>query len=205
MTPQKIIKNQYFFFLWLILGIASYHFWDRAAATWVQNHLDGHVQNMISYICLPGKALYPLVVLVLLFILFQWIWKKPKLAWSMLYLIAAIVISGVICDLLKGIFGRSRPGLLFQHAYFGFYWFKFKASYWSFPSGHATTSAALGMGLAMIWPRLSWLFVVLALLVAASRVLVGAHFPSDVMAGFYLGSITSILLYPKFSRKNHGR
>ena len=58
----------------------------------------------------------------------------------------------------------------------------------SFPSGHATTAAAAATALALLVPRWRLLAVSLALLVGASRVLLGVHFVGDVLAGFVLGA-----------------
>ena len=58
----------------------------------------------------------------------------------------------------------------------------------SFPSGHATTAAAAATALALLVPRWRLLAVSLALLVGASRVLLGVHFVGDVLAGLALGA-----------------
>ena len=59
----------------------------------------------------------------------------------------------------------------------------------SFPSGHATTAAAAATALALLVPRWRMLAISLALLVGASRVLLGVHFVGDVLAGFLLGAV----------------
>lgn len=205
MKPARFFGNQYFFFICLLLGVASYLWWDKPVAVWVRAHLSGEKNHYLSYLSLPGKAIYPLVLLVLLFIVFKWLWKKPKLAWHMLYLLASVVISGVICDILKAIFGRARPVMLFDHGLYGFQWFQFHARLWSFPSGHCTTVAAVVIGLGLIWPKGAWYFLVLGLIVAASRVLVGAHYPSDALAGFYLGAVVSILLHRSFYKDQYAK
>lgn len=57
----------------------------------------------------------------------------------------------------------------------------------SFPSGHATTSAAGALALALIAPRLAPYLALLAGAVAFSRIYVGVHYPLDVVAGALLG------------------
>ncbi|MDT7539118.1 MAG: hypothetical protein QOI82_2703 [Actinomycetota bacterium] len=66
----------------------------------------------------------------------------------------------------------------------------------SFPSGHATGSAAFYLALAVIllsllsWPRRGWLLVmaiVVPVVVAATRVVLGVHYVSDVTAGLLIG------------------
>ena len=63
----------------------------------------------------------------------------------------------------------------------------------SFPSGHATTAAAAATALGLLVGRWRLLAGVLALLVAASRVLLGVHFVADVLAGLLLGAAVGAL------------
>lgn len=99
------------------------------------------------------------------------------------FFFAAIGASGLVVDLLKVIVGRTRPKLLFATGTYDFGWFGLRADDWSFPSGHAATAAALMAALWCLWPRPLWLYVFGAALVAASRVVTGAHYLSDVVAG----------------------
>jgi undecaprenyl-diphosphatase len=57
----------------------------------------------------------------------------------------------------------------------------------SFPSSHAANTFAAGVFLALRFPRLRWILVV-PIVVAYSRVYVGAHYPLDVVAGAALGA-----------------
>ncbi|MPY64598.1 phosphatase PAP2 family protein [Streptomyces spongiae] len=59
---------------------------------------------------------------------------------------------------------------------------------WSFPSNHATLAAGLAVGVAVVRPRLAVLTLPVAGAAALSRVLVGVHYPHDVLAGAVLGS-----------------
>ncbi len=99
------------------------------------------------------------------------------------FLFAAIAASGLVVDLLKIVVGRARPKLLFATGTYDFSWFGLRADDWSFPSGHAATAAALMTALWCLWPRPLLLYIVGAALVAASRVVTGAHYLSDVVAG----------------------
>lgn len=72
---------------------------------------------------------------------------------------------------------------------------------WSFPSNHATLAAALAVGLAVRRPRLAAVTLPLAVAAALLRVLVGVHYPHDVIAGAVLGGavVTAaivVLLHP---------
>lgn len=60
---------------------------------------------------------------------------------------------------------------------------------WSMPSSHTSAAAVLGVVLAGMFPRLTPLCVGLVAIVAVSRVLLGAHFPSDVVVGAGVGYV----------------
>ncbi len=57
----------------------------------------------------------------------------------------------------------------------------------AFPSGESTTTFAVAWTLAWGYPRLRWPLLGVAIIIAAARVVVGAHHPSDVWAGAMLG------------------
>ncbi len=63
----------------------------------------------------------------------------------------------------------------------------------SFPSDHATMAGAVAVGLLLVERRLGIVAAVLALLMAVTRVYVGVHFPSDVLAGLLVGAVVAWL------------
>jgi undecaprenyl-diphosphatase len=58
---------------------------------------------------------------------------------------------------------------------------------YSFPSGHTLHAVSFAVIAIQAFPVLAWLLVPLALLIALSRVVLGLHYPSDVVAGALLG------------------
>ena len=121
-------------------------------------------------------------------------------AYRALFVFVAVIASGLATDLLKVICGRARPKLLFSDDLYGFFWGATRADYWSFPSGHATTIAALATALFLLWPRGLLLYVVAALLVMASRVALDAHYLSDVIAGAAIGGAVAWAAWLAFAR-----
>ena len=107
------------------------------------------------------------------------------------FLFVSLGASGIVADLLKVGFGRARPKLLFDAGIYGFGWFGLQADHWSFPSGHTATIAALMTALWYLWPRHLLFYILAGTIVAESRVVVGAHYLSDTMAGAWLAVLTT--------------
>ncbi|HET9400078.1 MAG TPA: phosphatase PAP2 family protein [Candidatus Acidoferrales bacterium] len=59
----------------------------------------------------------------------------------------------------------------------------------SFPSGHAITAFAIAVSLEFFYPGLGWALLFVAFGIAASRIVLGMHFLSDVLAGSSIGAL----------------
>lgn len=102
---------------------------------------------------------------------------------------AMVAGAGLMDQVVKNVACRSRPSAPHAGEFFcNFPCFPASYSYASFPSGHATTAFATALILSFWYPKNTVLFLGLAVLVGLSRVVLGAHFPSDVMLGAVLGS-----------------
>lgn len=64
---------------------------------------------------------------------------------------------------------------------------------WSFPSNHAAIASAAAVALLFVSRRLGAVALVAAVLMAASRVWVGVHYPHDVLAGFSVGALVAVI------------
>lgn len=123
------------------------------------------------------------VVVVLL------LWFKAKDKWATLLFIIAIGGNGALTWLLKQIYERGRPSINEAIDAVGF----------SFPSGHSMGSLVFYGFLIYLVLRsnqrkavkigASMALVVLVLLIGTSRIYLGAHFPSDIIAGYIAGTI----------------
>jgi undecaprenyl-diphosphatase len=110
------------------------------------------------------------------------------------YVFAAVAVSGIIANLCKNIIGRARPRHFDETGTLAFDFWSGDSSWASFPSGHATTAMALGVSLALLFPRLRWVLLCLCFWIAVSRLFVEAHYPSDVIAGGIVGGVTAWLM-----------
>jgi undecaprenyl-diphosphatase len=68
----------------------------------------------------------------------------------------------------------------------------------SFPSGHVTSNTIIAVFLTFFYPRRGWLYWFVTVAIAYSRIYLGAHWPSDVIATVFLGIGESLLLLALF-------
>jgi undecaprenyl-diphosphatase len=64
----------------------------------------------------------------------------------------------------------------------------------SFPSSHAANNAAVATFLSFYYGRYKWWFIGIAGTIGFSRIYVGVHFPSDVLAGFLVGIVCGYII-----------
>jgi undecaprenyl-diphosphatase len=113
------------------------------------------------------------------------------------FLFATIGLSGITADLIKPLAGRARPLLWLRDGVYGFEPFHFSSLWNGMPSGHATTVFALAFSLARLYPRGRIIWFLYAFSISLSRVMVDAHYLSDVCAGMALGWLT-VRLFSKY-------
>lgn len=109
-----------------------------------------------------------------------------------LLLFASLAVSAVFVHLIKNLLARLRPRLFFESGDYGFGDWLGGFAATSFPSGHSQTAFAVAAVLALAFPRWRWPLFILAGLVALSRMVNGAHFLSDVIAGAFI-SLASVV------------
>lgn len=134
-----------------------------------------------------GVALTLLVAIVAGLLLVQRLWLTA------LAVSAASVTGGWAVDIVKGLVVRGRPEIV-PHLV--------TVNGYSFPSGHATSSAVVYLTLAALAGQVTpsravrrYLLIVAVLLVGAigcSRVYLGVHWPSDVIAGWSFGTLWAL-------------
>ncbi len=115
-----------------------------------------------------------------------------NLRWRGVYLFAAVAGASAFSYLVKPLFGRVRPDLWLSPTP--------EASF-SFPSGHAIASMSLAAALTLLAWRTRWRWPVLIVatvftaLIGVSRLYLGVHYPSDVLAGWLIGAAWALAVY----------
>lgn len=103
----------------------------------------------------------------------------------------SLVLSGVVVEILKFVIGRARPIFFDEFGIVGFFPGTFEWAFNSMPSGHTALSFAGLVMLGMLMPRFKVLTWGLAILIGLSRVAIGAHWPTDVILGAFVGMVAA--------------
>ena len=168
--------------------------WEVNLMEWLQTHLGSTEISIISFFSVFGEEL--LLILIMGFL--YWSFDK-KLAKT----VGLSVIMGLVWNaMFKNIALRRRP--YFDHENIKILRvvepkadiYDIAAQGYSFPSGHSTNAVTVFGSLAANL-RKRWLMVVaivIPLLTGFSRVVVGAHYPTDVLAGWLLGIVSVVII-----------
>ena len=198
-----------FFLIVVMLAILSFAILDQAVGGY-RGQWDGAVMRVASVstdVALGVWYIVPAVALLLAMNLINWKRLSPRgllLAynWTMVASYVLVTVGGalLLSNVVKRIIGRARPRHYEEHGAFAFQPFAVDASWASFPSGHSATIGAVAGACIMLWPGTRCIVLPAAILLAATRVVVGAHYPSDVVVGFAFGLVFAVGAGALFAR-----
>ncbi len=117
------------------------------------------------------------------------------------HFIFSLTVAGILCNIFKYILGVSRPKYFFLEGYERMNFFNIEQKINSFPSGHTQAAFTLAILLIIYLNKYTFYILFFACLMGLSRIFMSMHFPSDLIAGAYLGSIIPVFLYNCFYRK----
>ena len=167
----------------LVVGGFTQQF-DETTLRWLEARRTPWLDEHMLEITTIGSGL-PLILMVIVASIFLW---GSRHHWSVYFLVMSALGGQVVNRLLKAEFGRPRPIVVDwgQHV-----------DTLSFPSGHAMSSFIVYGSLAYLVARMApnralkrftWAFAAFMILtVGISRMYLGVHYPSDVLAGFIGG------------------
>lgn len=181
-----------FLFSAIAEDIANHDAWMRSDDQSVEGWLLSNITNITpaavkisTDVSILGNA--TIISVVSLFLIGWWAWKKDWLLGG--GLLASVFGGGALNFILKVLFQRPRPN--FTNA-------PLHETDWGFPSGHAMISLLFFGFLAFVliqnahsmkWRWVIALFVgLIPLIVGFSRLLLGVHYPTDVLAGWLAGA-----------------
>jgi membrane-associated phospholipid phosphatase len=121
-------------------------------------------------------------------------------------MLSSVLLATVLKNGLKRAVARSRPGLLFERGMYDVELGGPTEKEWSsFPSGHAAASAAMAQACTRCWPEARVPAYLGAAVLGLSRVPLGKHYPTDVLAGVLVGLAAATLVGRVFARDGSAR
>lgn len=161
---------------------------DEAILWFVRDHIPSALNGFFSVVTLSGSAklLVPVAVVAAVSLL------VARRRFEAVLVGASATAATLMVWAMKAIVGRARPALWEAQWYWGS----------SFPSGHTLSTAAFSTAAALcvarIWPRAGSLAMAVAVLwtalVGASRLVLGVHWPSDVLAAMCVGAFIPLVI-----------
>lgn len=155
--------------------------------TYTSSFLDA----LMVYVTQKSNFLGVIIVAAVLILVFG----KRQDRMGLLLLVLVVATSDFTCNILKHLFMRLRPCSALE----GVRLLVGCGGAYSMPSGHATNIFAAMVFLALRYRKGVPFFLIFAVMVAYSRVYVGVHYPSDIVAGALLG--TAIAFFYSWAEK----
>jgi membrane-associated phospholipid phosphatase len=175
-----------------IFGKTSIHIWS-------DQHHTPFLDWWFYYFTYVGDGTFVLILSVLLLLY--------KVVYS-LYITTSYIVSSLVSTIIKHIFDTSRPLKFFQGTDYELHFVKGVNVHldYSFPSGHSASAFALFLTLSMLTPYkgLRIFFLLMAILVAYSRIYLSQHFLIDIIGGSVIG-VATVFLCTYLYRNFHGQ
>jgi len=192
---------------WLVLALAlvitaSILWLDRPLALWF---FALPAQDKATFAALNevGRSGWMFAVAGLVLVVAAW---RRRADWMVraAFVMGSVALGGLVINVVKVVVARARPRLLIADGTYGVHGFDIDADWNSFPSGHSQAIAALAAALGLIWPRWRFVFLALAVLPAAARMVMVNHFAADVVGGYAAGTLVTFALARALTRRGLG-
>ena len=183
-------------FYWLIgiviaaIAIAASFYFDNSVSDFMTQHQTRAVRSFMRYVSLfgdwPGHTTLGLMLLAIA-------WVRGSKKWTRIFLsmLIAMSIAGVAGHVIKRAIPRPRPSVHTEVRWGGP---RFSSKYHAFPSGHVGASTAFFSVLIFARRRIGLACLPIPILIAFSRMYLGAHYLSDVVCAAVLGIFCATLV-----------
>jgi len=166
------------------LDICLFYFFNRACQNPVFDWLMPFITNSDNWI----------PVFVMTIILLSWKGGSKGRAFIVMLAISILLTDQLSSSIIKPLTSRMRPCFAFQALDNVNTLIGIKSSP-SFPSNHAANAFAAATLVSIMYRRTVWVIFSIAILIGFSRIYVGVHYPLDVLAGAFFGTLVSTMTF----------
>lgn len=132
---------------------------------------------------------YFLVAAFLLFLFFSKRSKKEKIIIFLVVSFSVILARGILVEIIRFFYHHPRPFIAHSVNQL------ISASGYSFPSGHAAFFFAFASAVYFHNKKLGFWFLGASIFISVARVIVGVHYPLDILGGAIIGLLASFLVF----------
>jgi membrane-associated phospholipid phosphatase len=172
-----------------LIALVVAFFLDHSAAAWIGAHSSPELKRVMQTVSRvgdwPAHVIAGLLGIAIAFVAKSKMWMRIFLA-----MLVALALAGVTGRVIKLATGRARPSVKTEAHWNGP---RFSYKYHAFPSGHTASSTAFFAALFLKRKKIGAPLLLIPVLIALSRMVVGAHYLSDVTFAAVLGVICAVL------------
>jgi undecaprenyl-diphosphatase len=172
---------------------------DQHIAEWINHNRFRSLDQF--FILFTDSASFVAYSIPVLFLIYAFIKKNRLLRINGLQMLCSILLNTLLVTVIKNIVKRQRPyemdNLIDKLTGGGGF---------SFPSGHTADAFVIASAVTLLLKRNRWLLIPLwtwALIVGYSRIMLGVHYLSDVVASMLIGSSCAIFIHLLFRNTRH--
>ncbi|MED5016862.1 undecaprenyl-diphosphatase [Paenibacillus chibensis] len=169
----------------------SFTSWDYSVFSWINNAAGNHpfIDAVMRFLSEDAEYLFYLAVIV------YWFTRKRENRKMVALALASACLAFGIGTILSHLFYRDRPFVTHQvHQMIE------HAANASFPSDHSIGSFVIAFSIFLFRKKDGIVWMLLAALIAFSRIWNGVHYPGDVLSGAILGILASVMVYQLFTK-----
>ena len=190
--------------IYLLIGSLFFLLFDYSIASFFHS-LNYQTKSLFGTLTHFGDSLYFFIPTILTWALVKIIKSKNQIINTIseisLFIFLNILLSGIVTQILKHIIGRPRPVLFNGFDQKSLSIISFDSKWHSFPSGHTATIFAFIFCMVLLFPKIKNILMTVAIIIASTRVIVGAHFISDIFGGALVAYLSSIFISKNLASK----
>jgi membrane-associated phospholipid phosphatase len=173
-----------------VIALVAAFLLDQATTHWISTYSSSELKRAMRIVSRvgnwPAHAIAGTIGIAVAFAAKSKAWVRIFLA-----MLVALAIAGITTRAIKIASGRARPSVKTEAHWNGP---QFSSKYHAFPSGHTAASTAFFVALFLARKKMGAPLLLIPILIAISRMIVGAHYLSDVTFAAILGVICALLV-----------